>query len=46
VTLVLGGAEVALGDALERQVAHDHPGVEVTVHAVPHPDVPLLVGVE
>ncbi|HST67896.1 MAG TPA: DAK2 domain-containing protein [Mycobacteriales bacterium] len=46
VTLVLGGAEAALGAALGRQVGHDHPGVEVTVHTVPHPDVPLLVGVE
>jgi dihydroxyacetone kinase-like predicted kinase len=46
VTLVLGAAETALGEALERQVAHDHPGVEVTLHAVPHPDVPLLIGVE
>lgn len=46
VTLVLGGTEAALGDALGRQIARDHPGVEVTVHTVPHPDVPLLVGVE
>jgi dihydroxyacetone kinase-like predicted kinase len=46
VTLVLGAPEAALGEALERQVAHDHPGVEVAVHAVPHPDVPLLIGVE
>jgi fatty acid kinase len=46
VTLVLGGGDAALGEELGRQVAHDHPGVEVTVHTVPHPDVPLLVGVE
>lgn len=46
VTLVLGRGDAALGEELGRQVAHDHPGVEVAVHAVPHPDVPLLVGVE
>ncbi|HEY6745755.1 MAG TPA: DAK2 domain-containing protein [Mycobacteriales bacterium] len=46
VTLVLGGTEAALGDELSRRVAREHPGVEVTVHTVPHPDVPLLVGVE
>jgi hypothetical protein len=27
-------------------VARDHPGVEVSVHGVPRPDVPLLIGVE
>jgi dihydroxyacetone kinase-like predicted kinase len=46
VTLVLAAAEVALADRLERQVAHDHPGVEVAVHGVSRPDVPLLIGVE
>jgi uncharacterized protein len=46
VTLVLAAAEVALADRLERQVARDHPGVEVSVHGVPRPDVPLLIGVE
>jgi dihydroxyacetone kinase-like predicted kinase len=46
VTLVLGGGDAGLGEELGRQVAHDHPGVEVAVHTVPHPDVPLLVGVE
>ena len=39
-------AEAALADRLERQVARDHPGVEVSVHGVPQPDVPLLIGVE
>ena len=46
VTLVLAAAESALGDRLERQVARDHPGVEVSVHGVRQPDVPLLIGVE
>ena len=46
VTLVLAAAEAALADRLERQVARDHPGVEVAVHGVPQPDVPLLIGVE
>jgi dihydroxyacetone kinase-like predicted kinase len=46
VTLVLATAEATLADRLERQVAHDHPGVEVSVHGVSHPDVPLLIGVE
>jgi hypothetical protein len=44
VTLV--GADAALATGLERQVARDHPGVEVSVHLVPRPDVPLLIGVE
>jgi uncharacterized protein len=44
VTLV--GADAALATGLERQVARDHPGVEVAVHLVPRPDVPLLIGVE
>jgi len=46
VTLVLATAEATLADRLERQVARDHPGVEVAVHGVPRPDVPLLIGVE
>jgi DAK2 domain fusion protein YloV len=46
VTLVLAAAESALGDRLERQVARDHPGVEVSVHGVRQPDMPLLIGVE
>jgi dihydroxyacetone kinase-like predicted kinase len=46
VTLVLAAAETALAERLERQVARDHPGVEVSVHGVPRPDVPLLIGVE
>ena len=46
VTLVLGESAAALAEELEDRVAHEHPGVEVTVHAVPHPDVPLLIGVE
>jgi len=46
VTLVLAAAETALADRLERQVARDHPGVEVSVHGVVQPDVPLLIGVE
>jgi dihydroxyacetone kinase-like predicted kinase len=46
VTLVLAAAETALAERLDRQVARDHPGVEVAVHGVPHPDVPLLIGVE
>ena len=46
VTLVLAAAEAALAERLERQVARDHPGVEVSVHGVSHPDVPLLIGVE
>jgi DAK2 domain fusion protein YloV len=47
VTLVLG-AEAAEGmaRALERRVAETHPGVEVTVHTVARPDVPVLIGVE
>jgi DAK2 domain fusion protein YloV len=46
VTLVLAAAEAALAERLERQVARDHPGVEVSVHGVLSPDVPLLIGVE
>jgi dihydroxyacetone kinase-like predicted kinase len=46
VTLVLATAETALAERLERQVARDHPGVEVSVHGVARPDVPLLIGVE
>jgi dihydroxyacetone kinase-like predicted kinase len=46
VTLVLAAAETALAERLERRVARDHPGVEVAVHGVPRPDVPLLIGVE
>jgi hypothetical protein len=46
VTLVLAAAEKTLTDRLTRQVGRDHPGVEVAVHGVPHPDVPLLIGVE
>ena len=47
VTLVLGaGAGESLARALERQVAETHPGVEVAVHAVARPDVPVLIGVE
>jgi DAK2 domain fusion protein YloV len=46
VTLVLAAAEAALGARLERQVARDHPGIEVAVHGVRRPDVPLLIGVE
>ena len=47
VTLVLGaGAEAGLADLLERRVAGDHPGVEVTVYAGGQPDTPLLIGVE
>jgi fatty acid kinase len=46
VTLVLAAAEKTLTDRLERQIARDHPGVEVSVHGVPHPDVPILIGVE
>jgi dihydroxyacetone kinase-like predicted kinase len=46
VTLVLAAADKTLADRLERQVARDHPGVEVSVHGVLHPDVPLLIGVE
>ena len=46
VTLVLGAADGPLGIGLERHVAHGHPGVEVAVHAVARPDVPLLIGVE
>jgi dihydroxyacetone kinase-like predicted kinase len=46
VTLVLGAADAALGAELGRRVGRDHPGVEVAVHPVPHPDVPLLIGVE
>ena len=46
VTLVLGTGSRDLGVALERHVARDHPGVEVAVHAVAEPDVPLLIGVE
>jgi dihydroxyacetone kinase-like predicted kinase len=46
VTLLLGGSDTALGEALDRRVARAHPGVEVTVHAVPHADAPLLIGVE
>jgi dihydroxyacetone kinase-like predicted kinase len=47
VTLVLG-ADAADGTArtLERQVAATHPGVEVAVHTVARPDVPVLIGVE
>jgi DAK2 domain fusion protein YloV len=47
VTLLLGAdAEPDLADLLERRVARDHPGVEVSVHAAGHPDAPLLIGVE
>lgn len=48
VTLVLGtGAEQErLAGALERQVAAAYPGVEVAVHTVARPDVPVLIGVE
>ncbi len=46
VTLVLAAAEATLADRLERQVARDHPGVEVAVHDGGQPDYPLLVGVE
>jgi DAK2 domain fusion protein YloV len=46
VTLVLGTGDGALGRDLERTVGHRHPGVEVAVHAVATPDVPLLIGVE
>jgi dihydroxyacetone kinase-like predicted kinase len=46
VTLVLAAAEAALAERLERQVARDHPRVEVSVHGVLSPDVPLLIGVE
>jgi hypothetical protein len=46
VTLVLGAADPGLAGGLERRVGTGHPGVEVAVHAVAHPDVPLLIGVE
>jgi DAK2 domain fusion protein YloV len=47
VTLVLGaGAGDELARALERRVAETHPGVEVAVHTVARPDVPVLIGVE
>jgi uncharacterized protein len=48
VTLVLGAGaeEERMGRALERQVAASHPGVEVAVHTVARPDVPVLIGVE
>ena len=46
VTLVLGaGAGDGLARALERRVAETHPGVEVAVHTVARPDVPVLIGV-
>jgi uncharacterized protein len=48
VTLVLGAGaeEERMARALERQVAATHPGVEVAVHTVARPDVPVLIGVE
>jgi hypothetical protein len=47
VTLVLGaGAGESMARELERQVADTHPGVEVSVHTVARPDVPILIGVE
>ena len=46
VTLVLATGAQELGDTLQRHVARGHPGVEVAVHAVADPDVPLLIGVE
>jgi DAK2 domain fusion protein YloV len=48
VTLVLGAgaAEERMARELERQVAASHPGVEVAVHTVARPDVPVLIGVE
>jgi dihydroxyacetone kinase-like predicted kinase len=48
VTLVVGAGveEERLARALERQVAATHPGVEVSVHTVARPDVPVLIGVE
>jgi uncharacterized protein len=47
VTLVLGAdAGEGMARTLERQVADTHPGVEVSVHAVARPDVPILIGVE
>ena len=47
VTLVLGaGAGEGVARELERQVAETHPGVEVSVHTVARPDVPILIGVE
>ncbi len=48
VTLVLGAGpdEERLARTLERQVATTHPGVEVAVHTVARPDVPVLIGVE
>jgi fatty acid kinase len=48
VTLVLGAGveEERMARALERQVAASHPGVEVAVHTVARPDVPVLIGVE
>lgn len=46
VTLLVGdGAPGGLAEELERRVAHDHPGVEVTAYAGGQPE-PLLIGVE